>query len=168
MNPKSIIQGIPICAVLIFVILISGCATTTIATRMYSGDALQKEQVVTIEGKDTMEIRPGRFSSPYCKSHGRILDVDGQHLSPTKKCEVLPGLHNVVIQVEYQGDNGGIILSRIEGNTLVSLQFNAEAGHQYRISMRYWQYWQPWKAGLHVLVVDAKSGKLVATYPYGE
>jgi hypothetical protein len=156
-------QGPSICAALIFVILSSGCATT-IATKMYPGSALPKEQAAIIEGKDTRERPSLTFFPPYCNSHVRILDVDGQHLSPTQKCEVLPGLHNVVIQVEYKGSTGGLIpWDNIEGSKSVSLQFNAEAGHQYRISMRYWsigysQYLKkPWKAGPHVLFVDAKS-----------
>jgi len=44
MKQESTIQGFSLCAVLIFVILTSGCATT----RMYTGEALPAEEIAAI------------------------------------------------------------------------------------------------------------------------
>jgi len=125
---------------------------------MYTGDELPKEQVAIIEGRDTFLFIPLPILWA-SRSAVEILEVDGKPLSrPTKKCEVLPGLHNVGVQAYYIRFS----VADLEASRSGSLQFNAEAGHQYKINVRYRNWQIP---AFRVNVIDTKSGEIVASYP---
>jgi hypothetical protein len=158
---KSIIQGFSIFLALILFILTSGCATT--ATRMYTGDALPKEQVAIIAGRDTFLFLPLPIFW-VSGSSVEIREVDGKPLfRPTRKCEVLPGLHNLVVQAYYTRLT---IFFNVpvdsEASRSGSLQFNTEAGHQYKIKVRYRNWQIP---AFRVNVIDTKSAEIVGSYP---
>jgi hypothetical protein len=123
---------------------------------MYTGEALPKEKIAVIKG-GTKFLYLGFV---FVETGTRILEVDGKALlPPTKKCEVLPGLHTIVVEpyheatwfVSYSGGGSEII-------GWVFLKFNTEAGHQYKIEVPY-----GWKRGTLVNVIDIKSGEVVAS-----
>ena len=156
MNPKSNIQAISICVVLIFVILTSGCATTP--KRMYTGEALPKDQVSIIEGNKTFFFI--YFILGYWSHRTTVLfrEIDGKVVSDrTKQCEVLPGLHNVVVEVERMVKDDTYYGSKtFHVFRTVPLQFNAIAGQKYQIKI---------EKGKYLLAVDTHSGEVVAKTP---
>ena len=155
MKRQSIIQEFPICVALIFVILISGCATAT--TRMYTGEALPKEKIAVIKGNKRFLF----VVFAYVQSGVRIREVDGRLLlPPTEKCEVLPGLHDVVVEAYSKGGMGTFLLTPFSSYFRVSFKFNTEAGHQYRIKVPSLTY-----KGALVKVKDTKSGEIVGSQP---
>jgi hypothetical protein len=147
MKRNSIVQGFSIFAALILAILTSGCATT----RMYTGEALPKEKIAVIKG-DTKFLYLGFV---FVETGTRILEVDGKALLyPTKKCEVLAGLHSIVVEPYHEGFFAGTFKTC----GWVFLKFNTEAGHQYKIEVPY-----GWKRGTLVNVIDTKSREVVAS-----
>jgi hypothetical protein len=153
MKRKPVIEGLSIFVALILVILPSGCATS--GMRMYTGEALPKEQVAVIKGSTKFLY----LGLAYVVTGARILEADGKALlHPTKTCEVLPGLHSLVVEPYRWLDV--LFLPNPGGETCgwVFLKFNTEAGHQYKIEVPYW-----WKRGTLVNVIDTKSGEIVAT-----
>ncbi len=156
MRRQSIIQRLSIWAALTLVVLTYGCSTTP--KRMYAGEALPKEQVATIEGSKNLKFI--YFIYGYWSHRKTVLirEVDGKPLLElTNKCEVLPGLHNVVVEVErsekassiYGGKHFHVIRK-------VPLQFNVIAGHKYRIKIEKDKY---------LMAVNTHSGEVVAKNP---
>lgn len=158
MKRKSIIQGISICVVLIFVALTCGCATT--AKRMYTGEALPKEQVAIIEGSTSTQLI--YFIIGFWKRHTTVLIREVDDKVPSSfihKCEVLPGLHNVVVEVEQTVEAGLFFPAAgpsSQARRTVPLQFNTIAGHEYRIKI---------DKGISLVAVNNHSGEVVANKP---
>jgi len=159
MKQKFINQGLLICAVLILVILSSGCATT----RMYTGEALPKEKIAVITGSHNQ-----RFLS----SKGvdvSIVSVNEEWLKKPyqgrfQRIEVIPGGHEILaaiygIQCYYNGLWGWcntILLQQPE------LELNVQAGHEYKIKVENW-----WKPGGFIVIVDTNTGEVILRNPLG-
>ena len=146
--------------ILLVVILISGCATP----RMYEGPKLPKEQVAIIKGDHSPKLlfAPAIFIR---SSYVGFLGTDGNAFKPIylqpggypSKIEVLPGYHKVIVLLHKEAFRGyaGPIYER---NKAISLEFYAEAGHDYLIKVPRW-----WKEGSPITVVDVGSGEVVAS-----
>jgi hypothetical protein len=147
MKRQRIVEELSIFVVLILLILTSGCATS--GMRMYTGEELPKEQVAVIEG--TTRFLYLVFG--YICVSVKISQVDDKvPFHPVHKCEVLPGLHTVAVTVFREG---GFLLDFEPISRSISLEFNAEAGHHYKIKAGY-------TASTVVNVIDIESGEIVA------
>ncbi len=156
MKRKSINHRISICVALTLVILTYGCATTP--KRMYTGEVLPKDRVAIIEGSTNL-LFIYFFSGVWSrKTTVLISEVDDKALFDLpKKCEVLPGLHNVVVEVERFWDEGSMYSSKSWYILrTVPLKFNAIAGHKYRIKV---------EKGKYLLALDIRSSEVVAKKP---
>jgi|GEM_PF-3355676 len=144
---------------LLVAMFISGCATP----RMYEGEKLPNEQVAII--KQSNNVIP--LLLLFMFSGTEINEVNNTRINRemffrTSKVEVLPGLQKVAVIINksvvgftYWGD--GTIY---KDKKFVSLEFNAEAGHEYEIKAPFW-----WKKSSMVKVVDIPSGFVVASQP---
>ncbi len=138
---------------------------------MYEGPKLPKEQVVSLKvsrshwlyfpptflgvsGIDVLFIDNEPIKSPVPKlipNYGRL----------ATRIEVLPGLHRVSVQVRkevWTGSNWTGPLQLYEARQNSYLEFNTEAGHEYKIKVPYW-----WRKGSLIRVVDVGSGGVVVT-----
>jgi hypothetical protein len=76
---------------------------------------------------------------------------------PKKECEILPGLHNVFVEVERTVKDDTYYGSKtFHVFRVVPLQFNAIAGHKYQIKI---------EKGKYLLALDTHSGEVVAKKP---
>jgi len=151
MKRESIIQGFSLCAVLIFVILTSGCATTV--TRMYKGEELPKQEIAVIK----------ESSRSFPKIQVYICSVDEELLeSPLiglLKVQVMPGFHKVVVRTHMTVYHpSGIRLFDQRFLYYNILEFTAEAGHQYKIKTLDLSKGNCLSIGL----VDIQSGAVIA------
>jgi len=157
--------------ILLVVVLIFGCATP----RMYEGPKLPKEQVATLKGSTSVYLGvwflttllsgclrlvfwPDSYVTFVGASGGRIeRNYFKYYHGLPPKIEFLPGDSKVSVLLSKEAFLG-------MGNPLyhrhytVWLEFNAEAGHDYKIKVPYW-----WKEGSPIRVVDAGSGEVVAS-----
>jgi len=155
MKRKFVIQGLSLCVGLILVILTSGCATTP---RMYTGEALPKERVAIVKGSTNLQLIYFIIGSWSRHTSVLIREVDDKvPYSFVDKCEVLPGLHNVVVEVE-QTDETSVLYADSSSHVrrTVSLEFNTIAGHKYQIKI---------EKGIYLLAVDTHSREVVAKNP---
>lgn len=150
MKRRPVNQGLSTFVALILVILTSGCATS--AMRVYTGEVLPKEQVAVIEG--TTRFLYLVFGYIYVSV--KISQVDDKvPFHPVHKCEVLPGLHTVVVKVSREG---AFLLDFEPISRSISFEFNAKTGHHYKIKAGY-------AASTVVNVIDIESGEIVASQP---
>jgi len=143
MKRESIIQGFPICvALLIFVVLTSGCVGPTVRT--YSGDKLQQSEVAVIKGR--------YYFTLLNYDHVEIYKFDGSIVEATE-VEVLPGWHELVI-LNYVINLFG------SPPECVRAAFNFEAGHEYKIK---WQFLSPL-----VKIIDVNTGVTIFSDAFWE
>ncbi len=137
-----------------------GCATP----RIYEGPKLPKEQVASIKvSRSHWLYFPPTF---FGVSGIDVLGTEDKGINPLvnkliTRIEVLPGFHKVFVQVRkevWAGSNWTGPIQLYETHQNLYLEFNAEAGHEYKIKVPYW-----WKKGSLVRVVDIGSGELVAS-----
>jgi hypothetical protein len=141
MKRKSINQGLSICALLILVILTSGCVGPSVRT--YGGDKLPKSEVAVIKGFQTT------FPFYFPVDIGiEICYVDDGQLLKATKVEVLPGWHELVIR-SYQ--SGGY-------SRFCRMSFNAEGGHQYEIRSR----WDSLRKIVNITIFDVNTGATIS------
>jgi hypothetical protein len=158
--------------ILLVVVLIFGCATP----RMYEGPKLPKEQVATLEGSTSVYLGVWFLTNVltcylrhlfWPDSDVTFAAVSGGRIEPNyfkyygglpPKIEVLPGHNKVFVLLDkeaFRGMGGEGLYHR---HYTVWLEFNAEAGHKYKVKAPYW-----WKKGSLIRVVDAGSGEVVAS-----
>ncbi len=115
--------------------------------RMYTGEALPKEQIAVIKGTSKEYFFRGRVGV-------YIISVDEElRKGPSfNRVEVMPGLHKVVVGVNVVSGWGNI---DVLGN--YSLEFNAEAGHEYKIITR-----DHWKEDAFIALIDTNSDTVVS------
>ena len=140
--------------------LVFGCATS----RMYEGKKLPEEQVASIKMSRShwLYFPPTLFGV----SGIDVLGTEGKRTNPLvnrliTRIEVLPGSHKLFVQVRkevWAGSNWTGPVQLYETHQSLYLDFNAEAGHKYKIKVPYW-----WKKGSLIRVVDVGSGELVAS-----
>lgn len=128
---------------------------------MYEGEKLPKEQVAII--KQSKSMIPLLLLFVFSGTEiNKVNDtrIHREIFSQKSKVEVLPGLQKTAVIVDksvvgftYGGD--GTIY---KDKKFVSLEFNAEAGHEYEIKAPFW-----WKKSSMVTVVDIPSGHVVAS-----
>ncbi len=159
--------------ILLVVISIFGCATP----RMYEGPKLPKEVVATLEGSTTSAYTGVYFLTNVltcCLRHlfwpdsyvTFIVVPDGiikryfsyfkYHRGLPPKIEVLPGYNKVPVLLSKEAFRGSKPLYYRQYTFW--LEFNAEAGHKYKVKAPYW-----WKKGSFIRVVDVGSEEVVAT-----
>ncbi len=148
--------------ILIFLVtlLTFGCATS----RMYEGSKLPKEQVATVKvSRSHWLYFPPTF---FGVSGIDVLGTEDKGINPLinkmiTRIEVLPGFHKIFVHVRkevWAGSNWTGPMQLYGSHQNLYLEFNAEAGHEYKIKVPYW-----WKKGSLVRVVDIGSGELVAS-----
>ena len=137
-----------------------GCATP----KMYEGPKLLKEQVASIKvSRSHWLYFPPTF---FGVSGIDVLGTEDRGINPLvtrliAKIEVLPGFHKIFVQVRkevWAGSNWTGPVQLYETHQNLYLEFNAEAGHKYKIKVSYW-----WKKGSFIRVEDVGSGELVAS-----
>jgi hypothetical protein len=149
MKGESAIQELSIFVALILVILTSGCAT-----RMYQGGQLPKEQVAIIKG----EVKP-------CFFRWSVVGVDSVVISYVDKklvkyatghmrVEVMPGSHKVLVEIKSESSNAFGHIERVLGR--LDLEFNAEAGHEYKIKAM-----DIWKPRPFIVVIDNNTDTVI-------
>jgi hypothetical protein len=140
--------------------LVFGCATS----RMYQGQKLPEEQVASIKvSRSHWLYFPPTF---FGVSGIDVLGTESKGTNPLvnrliTRIEVLPGSHKLLVQVRkevWAGSNWTGPVQLYEARQSLYLDFNAEAGHKYKIKVPYW-----WKKGSLIRVVDVGSGELVAS-----
>ena len=136
MKRQSIIRGFPICmALLIFVVLTSGCFSVTPKVRTYSGDKLQKSEVAVIKGK--------YYHVPlFFFENIDIYRFDGSKVETTE-VEALPGWHELVV-MRYSIR----LFADVPESCMASSNF--EASHEYKIK---WPFWRD-----RARIVDVNTG----------
>jgi len=157
MKRKPTVERLSIFVALILVVLTYGCATT--AKRMYTGEALPKEQVAIIEGSTNRQLIYFIIGSWHRHTDVLISAVDDKVASSyIYKCEVLPGSHNVVVHVTLTEMTGVLYSESVSKNfwRTVPLAFNTIAGHKYRIEI---------EKAIYLLALDTNSGEVVAKKP---
>ena len=144
--------------------LIVGCVTT----RMYTGEALPKEEIAVIYGSRPL---PDLFSH---KGVGvRFLMVDDQVVKQAAKdkaryqrIEVMPGRHKMLIETYGFGSYPNIIFDLFPPVPYEQIleqqefELNAEAGHEYKIKAKKW-----WKPGGFIVIEDCTTGDEISRSP---
>ncbi len=147
--------------ILLVVTSIFGCATP----RMYEGPKLPEEQVASIKvSRSHWLYFPPTF---FGVSGIDVLGTEDKGINPLvnrliTKIEVLPGFHKVFVQVRkevWAGSNWTGPVQLYETHQNLYLEFNTEAGREYKIKVPYW-----WRKGSLVRVIDFGSGEVLATY----
>lgn len=161
MEREYIIQRLLICSALIFVTLTSGCA----AMRMYTGEALPKEQVAVIKGSSKTYL--------YYNVMISIVSVDEELRTypSANKVEVMPGFHKVVIMIWVYENRHNIFLQLAARSftDYYAFEFTAESGQQYKIEtvdfLSFFRSTVPVPRSSLIAVVDINSGSVVARQP---
>jgi hypothetical protein len=155
--------------ILLVAVLIFGCTTP----RMYEGPRLPKEQIATLEGSKTaylgvwflvnigtlgltLWVLPNSYIT-FGYWTGEWSSLFKYYRGTPPKIEVLPGYNNIYV-ILYKEWFIGYIGPLYHRQYSVRLNFNAEAGHKYKVKAPCW-----WKKGSIVRLVDVESGEVVAS-----
>jgi hypothetical protein len=139
MKRESIIQGFPICvALLIFVVLTTGCVGPTVRT--YSGNKLQKSEVAVIKGR--------YYSFPLFWFENIDIHRFDHSIVDTTEVEALPGWHELVV-TRYSIK---LFPSDVE---CARAAFSFEAGHEYRIKSPFFSH--------RMEIIDVNTGITIFT-----
>jgi hypothetical protein len=137
-----------------------GCATP----RMYEGPKLLKEQVASIKVSRSHWLY---FPPTIIGASGiDVLGTEDKRINPlvcrlVTRIEVLPGFQKLFLQVRkevWAGSNWTGPIQLYETHQNLCLEFNTEAGREYKIKVPYW-----WRKGSLIRVVDVGSGEVVAS-----
>ncbi len=147
-------------SILLVVILIFGCATTT-PVKIYQGEKLPKEQVAIITAishDKNISSFPGLHVG---SAYTWILAIDGTRLDDSfwhdlgqKSVEVLPGWHKILLRFKREVY---LFFGRVHRE--VCFEFSAEAGHEYYILPDS----KGLKPGRSLFVLDGTTRKIVAS-----
>ncbi|MEE8223669.1 MAG: hypothetical protein V3S59_05140 [Alphaproteobacteria bacterium] len=148
-----------VCLVLVLALLSSGCAM-----KAYEGPELPRSEIAVLDAMHqhggVLQIDPGiwpipLFFVPNYKHQTFIIEIDGNERNVGREIHVLPGQHTVRVHYFRRPDVTLIGIPNYETRDL-SIDFTAEAGHEYRIpaERRGERNW--------IWVEDTATGKVVA------
>jgi hypothetical protein len=129
---------------LLLPVLFYGCAGVPKAYRMYPEPERPKNEIAVIEGKRFLYFFIGA-----CSHSISYLDYQVVILEQYDKIEFIPGFHTVTVRFGCEGFYGGHY-------QYAHLEFNAEAGHEYKIKVNRWKFYP------EVLVIDKNSEEVVS------
>ena len=141
---------------LLLLLTLLNCACAP--ARMYVGDELPKEKIAIIKASGSHPFYSNRSVHVY------IVAVDDKKSRGSRAIEILPGFHKVTLLIValHLAGMGPDIENIIDPvgpsfDFRYTLEFNAEAGHEYRI--RPVDIWK--KKNSFLMIVDTLSGKEV-------